>query len=198
MGETGKEAERVHGISGPGGRVKERALEEVKERYRLLVELIPDALWVSDDQVAWFAKPAAARLLGAATPGELMGRALTQVFHPDSHSQVQERTRLVMAGNHLLPPERRKAVRMDAEVVDVETAVGPRATSGESGAWFVLAGISPRVFETRRPSFARTRRSPATWSGWRSSTRPSGSCWNIARRRAFRMTRTCEPPWTGW
>jgi len=123
----------------------EKALEEAKERYRLLVELIPDAVWVSDAEVVWFANPAAARLLGAASADKLVGRPLLELFHPDDHAKIVERTKLAMEGDIPLPLERRKIIRLDSQAVDVETTVAPCLFDGKRGVVRVSRDITERV-----------------------------------------------------
>lgn len=123
----------------------ERDLADAKERYRLLIELIPDAVWVSDTETVWFANPAAARLLGAESPEALVGRPVLELFHPDSHEQVRERTRLVYADNLPLPLEHRRIVRLDGQMVDVEMAVGPCLFDGRPGVIRVGRDITQRV-----------------------------------------------------
>jgi PAS domain S-box-containing protein len=52
----------------------EATLRESEERYRLLVELCPDGIFIHCQGRIGFANPAAARLLGATGPEELVGR----------------------------------------------------------------------------------------------------------------------------
>jgi PAS domain S-box-containing protein len=123
----------------------ELAVADAKERYRLLVELIPDAVLVSDEQDIWFANPAAARLLGADSPQHLVGRPLLSLFHPEHHARMRRRTRLAMRTQAPLPMERRRLVRLDGRVVDVETTVGPCVFDGKPGAVRVCRDITERV-----------------------------------------------------
>jgi PAS domain S-box-containing protein len=123
----------------------EKGVEEAKERYRLLIELIPDTVWVSDEETLWFANPAAARLVGAASPQELIGRPVLSLFHPDSHEKVLARTRLVLAEGETMPLERRRVVRLDGSVVEVETTIGPCLFDGKRGVIRVSRDITERV-----------------------------------------------------
>src|SRR2546423_7590975 len=67
-----------------------QALADLAERYRVLVELSPDAIAVHQDGLAVYVNPAAVRYLGATSSAELVGRAITDFVHPDS---VPERLR---------------------------------------------------------------------------------------------------------
>src|SRR5207248_6858497 len=61
----------------------EEALRDSEERYRRLVDLSPDAILVHRDGEFVFANWAAARLLGAAEPMQLVGLPILRIVHPD-------------------------------------------------------------------------------------------------------------------
>ena len=67
------------------------------ERYRRLVELSPDGIFISQDARIVFVNPAAVRLFGAAAPEQILGRSLWELFHPGSHAP-HPRTRRSRAG----------------------------------------------------------------------------------------------------
>ena len=123
----------------------ERTAAQANERYRALVELIPDAILVSDDVVVRFANPAAAKLLGADSPEQLVGSPLCQFFHPQYHQQVRERTLMVMEGAVQLPMERRRMVRLDGTPVEVETTVAPCDFDGKPATVRMSRDITERV-----------------------------------------------------
>ena len=126
-------------------RQAEADLEDAKERYRLLVELTPDAVLVSDLDVVLYANQAAVRLLGARDATETVGRPILGIFHPADHAHILERSRLVMDRNAPFPLERRRIVRLNGELVDVEVAVGPCLFEGKRGVVRVCRDISDRV-----------------------------------------------------
>jgi PAS domain S-box-containing protein len=121
------------------------SLRSAEERYRSLVELIPDAVWVSDAEHVWFANPAAARLLGAETPGELVGRPLLGLFPQDAHERIAQRTELAIQEGTVQPPERRKLVRLDGRTVDVETTAAPCSFDDRTAVIRVSRDITERI-----------------------------------------------------
>lgn len=125
--------------------VAEQALREAEERYRNLIEFLPDAVLVSDGDRIVFANPAAARLVGASRSEDLVGRSLLEFFHPDYQSAVGQRTQQVLQQRLPGLPERRKIVRLDSTLVDVETAVTPIVFDGKLCALRVNRDITPRV-----------------------------------------------------
>ena len=78
-----------------GVRVAERALQESEERYRLLVEHSPDAIYVHERGRILYANPAAARLLGLQSPADLVGRYVLDHVHPDDRAIVAERMAMI-------------------------------------------------------------------------------------------------------
>jgi PAS domain S-box-containing protein len=104
----------------------ERALRDAEARYRGLIEFLPDAVVVSDaDERIVFANPAAARLIGVPGPGAMVGRSVFEFFHSSSHATVRARSQVALTEGVAGPAERRRVVRSDQSVLDVDTAVTP-------------------------------------------------------------------------
>lgn len=76
----------------------EQARRAAELRYGNLVQLSPDAIMVQRNGRIAFANPAAAELLGAASPRELEGRTPYELIDPGDHAAVRERIRLLLAG----------------------------------------------------------------------------------------------------
>ena len=126
-------------------KVAEQALREAEQRYHSLIEFLPDAVLVSDEDRIVFANPAAARLVGASHPEELVGRSLLEVFHPDQQTAVSLRTQQALQEMVPGPPECRKIVRLDSQLVDVETAVTPIVFDGKLCVLRVNRDITARL-----------------------------------------------------
>ena len=75
-----------------------RQLVESEERYRELVELLPDPLVVHRDGRILFANPAAATVLGAASPDALVGAAFSDMADPSSRDLIAQRVEQLAAG----------------------------------------------------------------------------------------------------
>jgi two-component system cell cycle sensor histidine kinase/response regulator CckA len=97
----------------------ERALRETQDRYQTLVELSPDAIVVNVGGKYVFANMSAARLFGADSPGEVMGKDVIERVHPDDREQVAQRTAEVLGGAVTTPKEIR-VLRLDGSPVEVE------------------------------------------------------------------------------
>ncbi len=121
----------------------EAALRESEDRYRSLVELSPDAVLVHSGGTYVFANTAAARLFGAATPGELVGQDVLGLVHPDRHDQVRARIQRIYRGE-TTPLVETEILRLDGRPVDVEAVGTPIAFRGQPAVLLVLRDITLR------------------------------------------------------
>ena len=96
-------------------------LRESEERHRLLAELSPDAIFIHDGATIVYANPAAAALVGARDPQEIVGRETLSLVHPDDRTGVAQRIRQLREGLGA-PRVEERFISMDGHVVDVEVA----------------------------------------------------------------------------
>jgi diguanylate cyclase (GGDEF)-like protein/PAS domain S-box-containing protein len=122
----------------------EDALRESEERYRQLVELSPDAIAVHSDDELVFVNSAAARLFGAASPQELIGRSLMEFVHPDSQALVRERLRRLQEERSPSPLLEQKLVRVDGSPLDTEMAAMPLLYHDQPAVQVVIRDITER------------------------------------------------------
>jgi PAS domain S-box-containing protein len=134
----------------------EEALRESEIRYRRLVDMSPDAIFVHREGRFVFANPAAARLLGAERPEDLVGLPILQIVHPDFHDQVAERARGAHEGR-AAPLLQEVFVRLDGTTVDVEVAGIPFAFEGRPAGQIVVRDVSERMAADRRLKTAERR-----------------------------------------
>lgn len=102
----------------------EEALRKSEERYRQLVELSPCGILIHSQGRLLFTNPSGAALIGAATPDQLIGHAISEFVHPDDRQVVNERIKLLEQG-HSVPFIEEKWLRLDGSVVEVAVAASP-------------------------------------------------------------------------
>jgi PAS domain S-box-containing protein len=99
----------------------EEELKKSEERFRSLVELSPDAIFVNRAGRVAMVNPAAVQLFGASKAEELLGKDILELFHPDSRELVRERVEKVLSGG-TAPLMEEQILRMDGEIRDTESA----------------------------------------------------------------------------
>jgi PAS domain S-box-containing protein len=120
-----------------------------EERYRRLVEVCPDAIFIVRGGRIVFGNDACLKLLGAA-PGQLVGKSPYEVIHPDYHSIVRQRVRAMTESGRPVPLIEEQVVRCDGGTVDVEVISSPFTDHDGPAIQVVLRDLTERKqLETR-------------------------------------------------
>lgn len=122
----------------------EAALRESEDRYRSLVEESPDAIGIYQDDKLVFVNATGARLMGASSPDELLGRTSEMLIHPDDQARAAERMRRRLAGEAGVYPAEVRYLRLDGTVVTVEVSLTPIQFQGKAGLQFIARDITAR------------------------------------------------------
>ncbi len=122
------------------------SLRESEERYRRLVEISPDAVFVHRQGILAFVNQAAVRLLGAETPEQLVGVDARSLVHPDDRQVVLERLRRLQLADEPAPFIEERLRRLDGSYVHVEVASVPCTWQGER----CVIGIARDITERKR------------------------------------------------
>lgn len=100
----------------------EHALVAAEERYRTLVELAPNGVLVSSGGIVEYANSAAAAMLGAASPRDLLGRNSAEFVHPYQLKRYRERAAYLESGPGKTAFEERRMRRLDGTETVIEVA----------------------------------------------------------------------------
>ncbi|MEO6422547.1 MAG: EAL domain-containing protein [Candidatus Nitrotoga sp.] len=95
-------------------------LEESEGRYRTLVELIPDAIWIHSTGLVVFANPAACTLFGASAPEQLIGTDALNLVPASFRNQMLEGTYSDIAAAQRQPRCSLQIERLDGRLIEVE------------------------------------------------------------------------------
>jgi PAS domain S-box-containing protein len=120
-----------------------QALRDSEERYRRLVELCPDGLFIHCEGRIAFINLTGTRMLGAERPQQIVGMPALDIIHPDFRGLERARLAQLDAGKQVQPLEE-KMVRLDGGVIDVEVAAAPLSYQGRPAAQVVVRDITAR------------------------------------------------------
>jgi two-component system cell cycle sensor histidine kinase/response regulator CckA len=101
------------------------ALERSEARFRSLIELAPDAVWIVNGPSLVFVNPATVRLMGYDTIEEVLALKPLEFVHPEDLGPMRERTMQMLASGQPLPPRDYRVRRRDGAWVPTEVQSMP-------------------------------------------------------------------------
>ncbi len=113
-------------------RRSQKALSESEDRYRHLVELLPDAIVVHREGRFTYVNPAGVKLFGATEAQQLLGRPMIDRVHPDFRDSVRGRVQVIDSEQRSVPIVREKLLRLDGTAFDAEVTAMPFVTQGHA------------------------------------------------------------------
>jgi PAS domain S-box-containing protein len=120
----------------------ENALRESEERYRELVQSSPDAVIVQHEGRFLFANPAALRLYGANSIGQLQRKRFLELIHPDERAAVS--AHVTNTQDQGMPLQETKLLRLDGRVVPVEAIGTVVYDQGKRAMQIIIRDITER------------------------------------------------------
>jgi PAS domain S-box-containing protein len=97
----------------------EDTLQESEDRYRKLVEISPDAVFLHREGKIIYANPAAFKLVGASHSYEMIGKNILDFIHPDFRDAIRKNIEKDLGGT-ITPPMELQMLRMDGTSIIVE------------------------------------------------------------------------------
>jgi PAS domain S-box-containing protein len=125
-------------------KLAEEALLSSEERYRSLVEISPDALFVESEGRVVFINSAGAKLFDGGGAAAIVGKPAVRLFHPDERKLVRERLDRVLQDQKPMPFFEQRVLRLDGTVVEVEMAAAPLTFEGKPATQVIVHNISDR------------------------------------------------------
>jgi PAS domain S-box-containing protein len=102
-------------------KLSEDALVSSEDRYRELVEALPDAIFVVREERIVFVNPSAVRLLGAQRREQIVGKDLAEIIHPCSLAAIRSRIRDSYQTGGASPPAEHVLLAVDGSSVEIES-----------------------------------------------------------------------------
>jgi PAS domain S-box-containing protein len=121
------------------------ALERSERRFRQLIEIAPDAVWINDGRRLVFANPAAARMLKYDSVDQLLAVDPRKIVDPADHAPMRERTQQMFQTGVPLPPREYKSLCKDGTAIVTEVQAMPMEWEGAQA----LLGFARDVTERK-------------------------------------------------
>ena len=122
----------------------EEKLRESEERYRQLLDVSPVGVAVHSGGRLVFTNPAGAKLVGAKEPGDIIGKPITEIIHPDNLQDASQRIQRMLAGEKGLYPVEDRYLRLDGSEVPVEVMAVPLNYEGKPAVQVIIQDITER------------------------------------------------------
>ena len=132
----------------------DEALRESESRYSALAAGSPLAIFINRNGQVALANQACVKLFGASSPGDLLGKSVLELFHPNSQAFVRD---CVPNDSEPAPPVELQIVRLDGVPVDVEATASPLIDLGVGAVQVFLGDISARKAAERRLAQSEAR-----------------------------------------
>jgi PAS domain S-box-containing protein len=98
----------------------EADLRKNEEMTRQLLEQKLYGVWVNVGNKVAYINEVGASILGASNPGEVVGKSLFELVHPDYQGIVRDRIEAMSHGDRAVPMIEEKYFRVDGQAVDVD------------------------------------------------------------------------------
>jgi PAS domain S-box-containing protein len=99
----------------------EQMARESEERFRMLIEVAPEAIFVQGEGRFLYLNPSMLKLLGASSTEQLIGQDLWARIAPEYHDAIRARIRMQRETGQAAPLMEQEYVRLDGRRVPVET-----------------------------------------------------------------------------
>jgi PAS domain S-box-containing protein len=103
----------------------ERRVADSEERFRKLVEALPDSILVHSGNRIVFVNPCCMRLLGAQRPEQLLGKDVLEIIHPDYREAIKRRIEHSYQTGTSSPARENVLLALDGSSVQTEAAAIP-------------------------------------------------------------------------
>jgi diguanylate cyclase (GGDEF)-like protein/PAS domain S-box-containing protein len=127
-----------------GQRKVQASLERAEHRYRQLIEVAPDAIFVHSDWRIVLINPAMLKLFRAERPDQLLGRDVLELMAPQSREFERERIRCLYARQQSTPLTEAEYLRADGTPFSAEVTAASFTYAGRPAAQAVVRDITER------------------------------------------------------
>ncbi|MDN7012997.1 PAS domain S-box protein [Methanoculleus sp. FWC-SCC3] len=127
-----------------GRKQMEDALRESEERYRSLVELMPDAVVVHQDGIIVYVNPACVRIAGAKSPENIVGKPLDLFVSPEYRERIAGHIRRMEQEGTSTSLAEQELRTLDGRAIQVDITATPILYQGQPSIMVVFRDIAER------------------------------------------------------
>ncbi|WP_052959148.1 PAS domain S-box protein [Methanoculleus sediminis] len=127
-----------------GRKQMEDALRESEERYRSLVELMPDAVVVHRDGIIVYVNPACVRIAGGRSPEDIVGKPLDLFVSPEYRERIAGHIRRMEQEGTSTPLAELGLRTLDGRTIQVDITATPILYRGRPSIMVVFRDIAER------------------------------------------------------
>lgn len=127
-----------------GHKRTEYALKESEAHYHRLVEFNPGPVVVHSEGKIVYVNKAGMKLIGAAEPGDILGKPILDCVHPDYRDIVVKRVHQAQEEGREISTLEEKFLRLDGEIIDVEVTGIPITYKGKPATQLIVYDITER------------------------------------------------------
>jgi len=131
----------------------EAALRASEARYRQVVEVSLQGIWAHRDGLIIFANAQAARMFGAASADDLIGRPVLDLAHPDERARAAERIRHLVERRESVPLTEMRFLGPEGRTILLEVQAVPFEDEGKPAILAVGRDITERKSTEERQAF---------------------------------------------
>ncbi|KJS21976.1 MAG: hypothetical protein VR72_07725 [Clostridiaceae bacterium BRH_c20a] len=122
----------------------EKIIKEGEEKYRHLVELLPDGICIHQKGKIVFINENGAKALGYDSSEELIGQNIIEYVFPEVRASALTRIKEVLLEKKTVPFAEEKLIAKDGRIIEVETSAAPFTYKGEPAVLAVTRDITGR------------------------------------------------------
>lgn len=122
----------------------ENELHMSEERYRTLVELSPDAIFVSVDGRTVFTNMSGVKMLGAGSREDVYRIDIFDYIHLDTKALTEQHINGIINGEEVLSMSEQRVKRLDGKTIDIELVASIVPYRGNNAVMCVARDISER------------------------------------------------------
>lgn len=130
-------------------------LEGLNKRLRMIFELAPIAIWITESEQIIFANRACGPLFGIDNHLDLMGRSIYSLLAPESQDQVRRAVASALGTERPVSSAGERLVRLDGKVREVDIAIAALPDHGQTTMQMVITDVTVRTSESRELELSR-------------------------------------------